>query len=37
MKNKIIIAIIAITLTSCGYPYGKPWECDKFVDMCIIR
>lgn len=35
MKFTIVAAMLV--LTGCGYPFGEPWKCDKFVDGCIIR
>lgn len=37
MKALAVLAVLALSLGGCGYPFGEPWECDKFVDGCIIR
>jgi hypothetical protein len=38
VKSSKILAIASLLLlVGCGYPFGEPWECDKFVNGCIIR
>lgn len=37
MKPMLAAIAMMLVLTGCGYPFGEPWECDKFVDGCIIR
>jgi hypothetical protein len=34
---KYLAIALMLALAGCGHPFGKPWECDKFVQGCIIR
>lgn len=34
--TRIFLLASIFALTGCGYPFGEPYKCNKFVKGCFI-